>query len=174
MRDSSRRHLSRARIALVCGVFMGVPGLLPPDMAEVRAQEVDQSLVAEVVAGLPLREIGPALMGGRIADIAVHPHRSSTWYIAVGSGGVWKTTNAGVTWDAIFEDQSVYSIGDIAIDPNHPDVIWVGTGENVSGRHVGWGTASTAAATAGRRGRTWASGTRSTSGRSSSTRATAT
>ena len=91
------------------------------------------------MAGLPLREIGPALMGGRIADIAVHPHRSSTWYIAVGSGGVWKTTNAGVTWDAIFEDQSVYSIGDVAIDPNHPDVVWVGTGENVSGRHVGWG-----------------------------------
>ncbi len=139
MRDSSRRYASRARWMVGLGVLMGLPAASPPLAPEVQAQEVDQALVAEVVAGLPLREIGPALMGGRIADIAVHPHRSSTWYIAVGSGGVWKTTNAGVTWDAIFEDESVYSIGDVAIDPNNPDVIWVGTGENVSGRHVGWG-----------------------------------
>ena len=139
MRDSSRRHPSRARSLVVWGVFVGVSAILPPATADAWAQEVDQALVAEVVAGLPLREIGPAVMGGRIADIAVHPHRSGTWYIAVGSGGVWKTTNAGVTWDAIFEDQPVYSIGDVAIDPNHPDVVWVGTGENVSGRHVGWG-----------------------------------
>ena len=139
MRDSSRRYASRAWWMVGLGVLVGLPAASPPLAPEVQAQEVDQSLVADIVAGLPLREIGPALMGGRIADIAVHPHRSSTWYIAVGSGGVWKTTNAGVTWDAIFEDESVYSIGDVAIDPNNPDVIWVGTGENVSGRHVGWG-----------------------------------
>ena len=78
-------------------------------------------------------------MGGRIADIAIHPTNRTTWYIAVGSGGVWKTTNAGVTWKPIFDDQQSYSIGCIAIDPNRPDVIWVGTGESVSGRHVGWG-----------------------------------
>ena len=139
MRDLSRRRRSRAWLVVVLGVVMGGPGVLPPLTPEVRAQDVDQSLVAEVVSGLALREIGPAVMGGRIADIAVHPHRSSTWYIAVGSGGLWKTTNAGVTWDPVFEDQPVYSIGDVAIDPSNPDVIWVGTGENVSGRHVGWG-----------------------------------
>ena len=139
MRDSSRRHPSRARSLVVWGVFAGGLAVLPPVTADAWAQEGDQALVAEVVAGLPLREIGPAVMGGRIADIAIHPHRSGTWYIAVGSGGVWKTTNAGVTWDAIFEDQPVYSIGTVEIDPNHPDVVWVGTGENVSGRHVGWG-----------------------------------
>ena len=139
MSDSTRRHRSRAQSWGGWAVLMAVSGLLPPVAGEARAQEADQALVAEVVAGLPLREIGPAVMGGRIADIAVHPHRSGTWYVAVGSGGVWKTTNAGVTWDAIFEDQPVYSVGDVAIDPNNPDVIWVGTGENVSGRHVGWG-----------------------------------
>ena len=139
MRDLSRRRRSRAWLVVVLGVVMGGPGVLPPLTPEVRAQEVDQSLATEVVAGLPLREIGPAVMGGRIADIAVHPHRSSTWYVAAGSGGLWKTTNAGVTWDPVFEDQPVYSIGDVAIDPSNPDVIWVGTGENVSGRHVGWG-----------------------------------
>ena len=99
----------------------------------------DQKTIAEAASGLKMRSIGPALMGGRIADIAIHPERSSTWYVAVGSGGVFKTTNAGITWTAVFDGQSSYSIGDVTIDPNNPDVIWVGTGENVSGRHVGWG-----------------------------------
>ncbi|MDX1449969.1 MAG: glycosyl hydrolase, partial [Acidimicrobiia bacterium] len=57
----------------------------------------------------------------------------------VGSGGVWKTTNAGTTWTPIFDAQASYSIGSLAIDPNDPDTIWVGTGENVGGRHVGYG-----------------------------------
>ncbi|MEL6985349.1 MAG: hypothetical protein AAFO29_23150, partial [Actinomycetota bacterium] len=91
------------------------------------------------MAGLPLRGIGPALMGGRIADVAVHPTRPSTWYVAVGSGGVWKTTNAGTTWQPIFDDQPSFSIGCLAIDPNRPETVWVGTGEAVSGRHVAWG-----------------------------------
>jgi photosystem II stability/assembly factor-like uncharacterized protein len=91
------------------------------------------------VSGLPLRSIGPALMGGRIADVAVHPRDRHTWYVAAGSGGVWKTTNAGVTFTPIFDAQPSYSIGAVAIDPAHPEIVWVGTGENVSGRHVGWG-----------------------------------
>jgi photosystem II stability/assembly factor-like uncharacterized protein len=59
--------------------------------------------------------------------------------VAVGSGGVWKTENAGVTWTPIFDDQGSYSIGCVTLDPSAPDTVWVGTGENVSGRHVGWG-----------------------------------
>jgi len=90
-------------------------------------------------AGLRWRNIGPALMSGRIGDIAVHPGDRNTWYVAVGSGGVWKTVNAGITWTPVFDNQAVYSIGCVTIDPVRPDVIWVGTGENVSGRHVGWG-----------------------------------
>ena len=62
-------------------------------------------------------------MGGRIADIAMHPEDSSTWYLAVGSGGVWKTTNAGVTFTPIFDDQPSYSIGSVALDPSNPEVI---------------------------------------------------
>ena len=95
--------------------------------------------VRQAVQGLALREIGPALMGGRIADIAVHPDDPTTWYLAVGSGGVWKTTNAGTSWTPIFDDQPSYSIGSVTVDPSDPAVVWVGTGENVSGRHVGWG-----------------------------------
>lgn len=88
---------------------------------------------------LELRNIGPAFTSGRIADIAIHPDDDNVWYVAVGSGGVWKTTNAGTTWDPIFDNQPSYSIGCITIDPNNPHTIWVGTGENVGGRHVGFG-----------------------------------
>jgi photosystem II stability/assembly factor-like uncharacterized protein len=107
--------------------------------AEAAAEKETARWSAETFAGLKLRSIGPALMSGRIAHIAIHPSDQSTWYVAVGSGGVWKTTNAGTTWKAIFEGQASYSIGTIALDPSNPNVVWVGTGENVSGRHVGYG-----------------------------------
>ncbi|MES1243730.1 MAG: glycosyl hydrolase [Acidobacteriota bacterium] len=97
------------------------------------------SPLAKAAAALPVRSLGPGLMSGRISDIAAHPTAPGTWYVAAGSGGVWKTTNAGVTWTPIFEDQPSYSIGEITLDPTNPEVVWVGTGENVSGRHVGWG-----------------------------------
>jgi len=98
-----------------------------------------EPLSPEVLSGFKFRSIGPALMSGRIADIAIHPENSHTWYVAVGSGGVWKTENAGTTWNPIFDNQGSYSIGCITIDPTNPHVIWVGTGENVGGRHVGYG-----------------------------------
>jgi photosystem II stability/assembly factor-like uncharacterized protein len=114
-------------------VLLAVSTLLPvPVSAQV---EIPQALSA-----LRLREIGPAVAGGRIADIAVHPTNRSVWYVAVGSGGLWKTTNAGTTWTPVFDDQPSYSVGTVALDPTNPDVVWVGTGENVSGRHVGWGS----------------------------------
>ena len=91
-------------------------------------------------AGLELRGIGPAMMSGRISDIVIHPEDPSTWYVGVGSGGIWKTTNGGTTWTTIFDDQDAYSIGCLALDPNNPEVVWVGTGENVSGRHVAYGS----------------------------------
>jgi len=89
--------------------------------------------------GLKFRNIGPAFMSGRIADIAIHPEDNSLWYVAVGSGGVWKTVNAGTTWQPVFDNQSSYSIGCVTIDPKDPHIVWVGTGENIGGRHVGFG-----------------------------------
>lgn len=94
---------------------------------------------AKNFTGLKMRSIGPALMAGRIADIAIHPTDESTWYVAVGSGGVWKTENAGTTWSTIFDGEAVYSTGCIAIDANNPATVWLGTGENVGGRHVAYG-----------------------------------
>lgn len=109
-------------------------------LAFLAAPAAAQVTVADVASGLSLREIGPAVAGGRISDIAVHPHDRSIWYVAVGSGGLWKTTNAGTTWTPVFDDQPSYSIGTVALDPTNPEIVWVGTGENVSGRHVAWGT----------------------------------
>ena len=94
---------------------------------------------AATFKGLALRNIGPALMSGRIAHIEIVPDDPATWYVAVGSGGVWKTVNAGTTWTPVFDAQTSYSIGTLALDPSNPDSIWVGTGENVGGRHVGFG-----------------------------------
>ncbi|MGD2067074.1 MAG: glycosyl hydrolase, partial [Gemmatimonadota bacterium] len=111
------------------------------------AAHVDRAL-----SGLRLRGIGPAVMGGRIADIAVSPADPSTWYVAVGSGNLWKTVNAGITWTPVFDDRSSYSLGTVAVDPSNPDVVWLGTGENVSGRHVAWGDG---VYRSGDAGRTW-------------------
>ena len=78
-------------------------------------------------------------MSGRIADVVLEPDDPNVWYVAVGSGGVWKTENAGTTWKSLFDGQGSYSIGCITLDPSNPHVVWVGTGENVGGRHVGYG-----------------------------------
>jgi photosystem II stability/assembly factor-like uncharacterized protein len=96
-------------------------------------------ITSETFKGIEWRGIGPALMSGRIADIAIDPADQSTWYVAVGSGNLWKTENAGTTWEPVFDDQASYSIGCVTIDPSHPEVVWIGTGENVGGRHVGYG-----------------------------------
>ena len=103
------------------------------------AEDTSGLLADSLLADVKFRSIGPAFMSGRIADLAIHPNDENVWYVAVGSGGVWKTENAGVTWQPLFDEQPVYSIGSITIDPSNPNTLWVGSGENVGGRHVGYG-----------------------------------
>ena len=103
------------------------------------AQEKDSIITAKNLSQIKFRSIGPAFMSGRIADIAIHPTNNNIWYVAVGSGGVWKTVNSGTTWEPIFDKQTSYSIGCVSLDPNNPNIVWIGTGENVGGRHVGYG-----------------------------------
>src|SRR5262245_23296101 len=93
------------------------------------APAVAQRLEEAALAQLEWRAIGPAVMGGRIDDVAVDERNPSIIFVGAASGGVWKTTNAGTTWTPLFDRQGVASIGDIAISPGHPDLVWVGTGE---------------------------------------------
>ncbi|MFD0760571.1 WD40/YVTN/BNR-like repeat-containing protein [Lutibacter aestuarii] len=88
---------------------------------------------------LKFRSIGPAAYSGRISDLAVNPDNPSEYYVGVASGGLWKTINHGTTFEPIFDDQSVFSIGCLAMDPNNSNVVWVGTGENNSQRNLAYG-----------------------------------
>ncbi len=91
------------------------------------------------LAGLSFRSVGPAITSGRIADIAVNPSNHSEYYVAAAAGGVWKTTNAGITFNPLFDGEGSFSIGCLAIDPSNPNVVWVGSGENNNQRVVAYG-----------------------------------
>src|SRR6056297_4172657 len=103
------------------------------------AAQDDAADESSVFSGLAVRNIGPAVTSGRISDFAMHPDGWQTFYAGVSSGGVWKTTNGGITWMPIFDDQGSYAIGVVELDPNDPDIVWVGTGENNAQRSVGYG-----------------------------------
>ncbi len=91
------------------------------------------------LSNIPLRNIGPAMISGRISDFAFHPDKKHEFYVATASGGIWKTTNNTITWQPIFDGEGSYSIGVIEMDPNNPKVLWVGSGENNSQRSVAYG-----------------------------------
>jgi photosystem II stability/assembly factor-like uncharacterized protein len=89
--------------------------------------------------GLKFRSIGPALTGGRVIDIAVNPQDHTEYFIASGSGSLWKTMNNGITFSPGFDNQKSYAIGCVRIDPSNPNIVWVGTGENSNHNNVAYG-----------------------------------
>src|SRR5689334_10741705 len=91
-------------------------------------------------AGLRFRSIGPAFTSGRVIGFAVDPKNPARYFVAVASGGVWRTINAGNTWTPVFDREGSYSIGCITLDPKNPLTVWVGTGENNSQRSVSYGS----------------------------------
>lgn len=99
----------------------------------------DDPLSSATFAGLKLRSIGPAITSGRVTSFAVDPHNRSHYFVGVASGGVWKTTNSGVTFTPVFDNEGSYSIGVVVMDPKNPNVVWVGTGENNNQRSVSYG-----------------------------------
>ena len=114
--------------------------LSPLDTSAQRKKKKETKTKTELpLEAFKFRSIGPAFLSGRIADIVFHPDNDNIWYVAVGSGGVWKTENAGTTWTPLFDQQASYSTGCITLDPQNPSTVWVGTGENVGGRHVAYG-----------------------------------
>lgn len=110
--------------------------MILPLNAQRRKAQVEEKISLDA---FEFRNIGPAFLSGRIADIAIDPNDENRWFVAVGSGGVWKTENSGTTWKPLFDEQNSYSTGCVTIDPTNSNVIWVGTGENVGGRHVAYG-----------------------------------
>ncbi|HMC21014.1 MAG TPA: hypothetical protein VKL19_04155 [Thermoanaerobaculia bacterium] len=93
----------------------------------------------ETFKPLKFREIGPAVMGGRIDDFAVVESNPNIIYVGTASGGVFKTINGGITWEPLFDDQPVSTIGDVAVAPSDPSIVWVGSGESNNRQSSSWG-----------------------------------
>src|ERR1700751_5379908 len=140
------------RIALIfCALFLLVAGPAAgqkeKQKAKAKAASAEDAKPAtssdsasmDKFKALEFREIGPAVMGGRIDDFAVVELNPNIVYVGVASGGVWKTTNNGTTWEPVFDKENVSTIGDIAIAPSDPSVIWVGSGEPNNRQSSSWG-----------------------------------
>ncbi|HYH44390.1 MAG TPA: hypothetical protein VEG34_01800, partial [Thermoanaerobaculia bacterium] len=118
------RH--RSTLAIIA-LALALASLLSPPSPLLAAR-----LDPDLLAGLKARSIGPAAMSGRIAAIAAStsaPGAPATYYVGAATGGVWKSTDGGVSWKPVFDDQPVASIGAIEVHPQNPDAVWVGTGE---------------------------------------------
>jgi len=127
------------KFLLFAFVFLfSIPTVLAVDGKE-GENESKYWLKSSQLSGLKFRNIGPALTSGRVADIAVNPNNYNEYYLAIASGGVWKTTNHGVSYQPIFDKYGSYSTGCITIDPNQSTTIWLGTGENNNQRSVAYG-----------------------------------
>jgi photosystem II stability/assembly factor-like uncharacterized protein len=121
------------KMSLAVVVFSVGPAVIAP------VGTVGQSNLTDKLKNLEFREIGPAVMGGRIDDFGVVESNPSIVYVGTASGGVWKTTNNGTTWEPVFDKEDVSTIGDIAIAPSDPAVLWVGTGEPNNRQSSSWG-----------------------------------
>ena len=98
-----------------------------------------QADLEHLASGLAWREVGPTIMGGRVADVAVVESNPSIFYVGAATGGVWKTVNHGTTFEPIFEDQPTASIGDVTLSQSNPNIVWVGTGEPQNRQSSPWG-----------------------------------
>ena len=103
------------------------------------ARQAQDRLTPDLLKGIELRSIGPALTTGRIVDVKIDPKNPSVWYVVSAFGGLWKTTNRGITFSPIFDNNGVFTLCCVAIDPKDSNVLWLGTGENNSQRSAHFG-----------------------------------
>lgn len=138
---NSKFPLARAfaSLCLALTLFSVASAQEAPEMQATPETPEDAPFAQKSFERLEWRSIGPANMGGRTADVEGVPGDPNTVYVATASGGLWKTTNGGVRWTPIFERQGTISIGDIALEPGNPDVVWVGTGESNVRNSVSFG-----------------------------------
>ena len=97
-------------------------------------QAAGPRLTADLVHEIAMRNIGGTFTSGRIADVAVDPKNRNIWYVATASGGLWKTTNRGVTFQPIFDDGGSYSLGCVVVDPKNSDIVWLPVGAKYHSR----------------------------------------
>ena len=128
----NRRLLALRMILAAVLICVGLVMLAPVETA-------GQANPTDKLKNLEFREIGPAVMGGRIDDFGVVESNPNIVYVGTAAGGVWKTTNNGTTWEPVFDKEGVSTIGDIAIAPSDPAVVWVGTGEPNNRQSSSWG-----------------------------------
>ncbi len=126
-------------ISMVLVFAIPLIGISQKKPSATESKEPADALNSSVLSGLKFRNVGPAITSGRIGDLAVNPKNFNEYYVAVASGGVWKTTNAGLTFTPLFDKEGSYSIGCVTIDPNNTNIIWVGSGENNNQRSVAYG-----------------------------------
>ncbi|MFY0592495.1 WD40/YVTN/BNR-like repeat-containing protein [Roseivirga sp.] len=100
---------------------------------------IAQNFTSKTLEGLRLRNIGPAAMSGRVVDLAVVNKDPYTFYVATATGGIWKTTNNGVTMTPVFENESTHSMGAIAVHQVHTDIVWAGSGSRANRQSSSWG-----------------------------------
>jgi len=98
-----------------------------------------QRISAEYLRNISLRSIGPGLVTGRIADIEIDPTNTNVWYVATAFGGLWKTTNRGMTFTPIFDEGGATNLCCVVLDPKNSNIVWLGTGENHSQRSAHFG-----------------------------------
>jgi photosystem II stability/assembly factor-like uncharacterized protein len=126
---------------------------LVPGASSLRGQtSAAPALSTELLKGLQFRNIGPAIMAGRIDDFSVVESNPATYYVATASGGVFRTTNNGTTFVPVFDDQPASSIGAVAVAPSNPSIVYVGTGEPNNRQSSSWGNGVYKSLDAGR---TW-------------------
>lgn len=100
------------------------------------ARAETQTPDAATLNSMRWRSIGPVNMAGRITDVEAHPSQPKTFYVAGATGGIWKTVNAGTSFMPLWEKAPIASMGDLAIAPSNPKIIWAGTGEEDSRNSV--------------------------------------
>ncbi len=129
------RFRSHHRCILACIAVIIAAGIVSPRAAETAGVQVGEALLKQ----MKWRSVGPANMGGRVSSIAVDPRRPYTIYVGLGTGGLMKTTDNGVSWQGVFDKQPVASIGDVAVAASDPNIVWVGTGEANGRNSSSWG-----------------------------------
>jgi photosystem II stability/assembly factor-like uncharacterized protein len=130
------RHLRFTALAIGLFAAFGGRSLVGRSTQNAGASTITSSSPFE---SLHFRPIGPATMSGRIADLAVFEPNPAIFYVGTAHGGVWKTTNAGTTFEGQFQDQGLMSIGDVTVSQSNPDLLWVGTGESNNRQSTSWG-----------------------------------